>query len=62
MYEACLSKVEKVLYRKVMKLSEARDIDFYAFSFYYDCAVDLGVIGKKVKIILFLACRHRESI
>ncbi|XP_013879070.1 ectonucleoside triphosphate diphosphohydrolase 6 [Austrofundulus limnaeus] len=46
-YEACLSKVEKVLYRKVLKLSEARDIDFYAFSFYYDCAVDLGVIDEK---------------
>ncbi|XP_072246567.1 ectonucleoside triphosphate diphosphohydrolase 6 [Leuresthes tenuis] len=46
-YEACLAKVEKVLYRKVMKASEVEDADFYAFSFYYDRAVDLGVIDEK---------------
>ncbi|KAF0027917.1 hypothetical protein F2P81_020658 [Scophthalmus maximus] len=43
-YEACLTKVEKVLYRKVMKASEAADVEFYAFSYYYDRAVDVGVI------------------
>ncbi|XP_051251675.1 ectonucleoside triphosphate diphosphohydrolase 6 isoform X1 [Dicentrarchus labrax] len=46
-YEACLTKVEKVLYRKVMKASEAADVEFYAFSYYYDRAVDLGVIEEK---------------
>nr|XP_020477922.1 ectonucleoside triphosphate diphosphohydrolase 6 [Monopterus albus]XP_020477924.1 ectonucleoside triphosphate diphosphohydrolase 6 [Monopterus albus]XP_020477925.1 ectonucleoside triphosphate diphosphohydrolase 6 [Monopterus albus]XP_020477926.1 ectonucleoside triphosphate diphosphohydrolase 6 [Monopterus albus] len=46
-YEACLTKVEKVLYRKVTKASEAADMDFYAFSYYYDRAVDLGVIEEK---------------
>lgn len=46
-YEACLTKVEKVLYRKVTKASEAADVDFYAFSYYYDRAVDLGVIEEK---------------
>ncbi|XP_071329580.1 ectonucleoside triphosphate diphosphohydrolase 6 [Trachinotus anak] len=46
-YEACLTKVEKVLYRKVTKASEAADMDFYAFSYYYDRAVDLGVIEDK---------------
>ncbi|XP_074503354.1 ectonucleoside triphosphate diphosphohydrolase 6-like [Sebastes fasciatus] len=46
-YEACLTKVEKVLYRKVVKVSEAADVDFYAFSYYYDRAVDLGVIEEK---------------
>ncbi|XP_078032306.1 ectonucleoside triphosphate diphosphohydrolase 6 [Epinephelus lanceolatus] len=46
-YEACLTKVEKVLYRKVMKASEAEDVEFYAFSYYYDRAVDLGVIEEK---------------
>ncbi|MEQ2166702.1 hypothetical protein GOODEAATRI_030977 [Goodea atripinnis] len=45
-YQACLNKVQKVLYRKLTKASEAADADFYAFSFYYDRAVDLGVIGK----------------
>ncbi|XP_035848132.1 ectonucleoside triphosphate diphosphohydrolase 6-like isoform X1 [Sander lucioperca] len=46
-YEACLTKVEKVLYRKVVKASEAADVDFYAFSYYYDRAVDLGLIEEK---------------
>ncbi|KAF7651915.1 hypothetical protein LDENG_00103760 [Lucifuga dentata] len=46
-YESCLNKVEKVLYKKVMKVSEAADIDFYAFSYYYDLAVDLAVIEEK---------------
>ncbi|AWP14732.1 putative ectonucleoside triphosphate diphosphohydrolase 6 isoform 2 [Scophthalmus maximus] len=46
-YEACLTKVEKVLYRKVMKASEAADVEFYAFSYYYDRAVDVGVIEEK---------------
>uniref|UniRef100_A0A3P8TEN9 nucleoside diphosphate phosphatase n=1 Tax=Amphiprion percula TaxID=161767 RepID=A0A3P8TEN9_AMPPE len=46
-YEACLNKVEKVLYRKVMKASEAAEVDFYAFSYYYDRAVDLEVIGRR---------------
>ncbi|KAI3363570.1 hypothetical protein L3Q82_012155 [Scortum barcoo] len=44
-YEACLTRVEKVLYRKVVKAAEAADMDFYAFSYYHDRAVDLGVIG-----------------
>ncbi|KAM8859639.1 ectonucleoside triphosphate diphosphohydrolase 6 isoform 2-T8 [Spinachia spinachia] len=46
-YEACRTKVEKVLYRKVVPVFEAVDVDFYAFSYYYDRAVDLGVIGEK---------------
>ncbi|XP_045556718.1 ectonucleoside triphosphate diphosphohydrolase 6 isoform X2 [Salmo salar] len=46
-YESCLRKVEKVLYRKVKKAEEAKDIEFYAFSYYYDRAVDLGAIDEK---------------
>ncbi|KAM4591772.1 ectonucleoside triphosphate diphosphohydrolase 6 isoform 2-T2 [Odontesthes bonariensis] len=46
-YEACVTKVEKVLYRKVARASEVEGVDFYAFSFYYDRAVDLGVIDQK---------------
>ncbi|KAM7409189.1 hypothetical protein PAMA_002743 [Pampus argenteus] len=45
-YEACLNKVEKLLYKKVVKVSEAANIDFYAFSYYYDRAIDLGVIDE----------------
>uniref|UniRef100_A0A4W5P197 nucleoside diphosphate phosphatase n=1 Tax=Hucho hucho TaxID=62062 RepID=A0A4W5P197_9TELE len=46
-YESCLRKVEKMLYRKVKKAEEAKDIEFYAFSYYYDRAVDLGAIDEK---------------
>uniref|UniRef100_A0A3B4ZTT3 nucleoside diphosphate phosphatase n=1 Tax=Stegastes partitus TaxID=144197 RepID=A0A3B4ZTT3_9TELE len=46
-YQACLTKVEKVLYRKVMKASEVTDTDFYAFSYYYDRAVDLAAIDEQ---------------
>ncbi|XP_034537300.1 ectonucleoside triphosphate diphosphohydrolase 6 isoform X2 [Notolabrus celidotus] len=45
-YEACRTKVEKVLYRRVTKASGVEDMDFYAFSYYYDRAVDLGVIEE----------------
>lgn len=53
-FQSCLTKVEKVLYKKVVKASEAADMDFYAFSYYYDRAVDLGVIGT---ILWLLPCR-----
>uniref|UniRef100_A0A8C2WPV1 nucleoside diphosphate phosphatase n=1 Tax=Cyclopterus lumpus TaxID=8103 RepID=A0A8C2WPV1_CYCLU len=46
-YEACRTKVEKLLYRKVEKATEAADVDFYAFSYYYDRAVDLGAIEEE---------------
>ncbi|XP_037536616.1 ectonucleoside triphosphate diphosphohydrolase 6 [Nematolebias whitei] len=46
-YKACLTEVQKFLYSKVMKASEAADVHFYAFSFYYDRAVDLGLIDEK---------------
>nr|XP_006638905.1 PREDICTED: ectonucleoside triphosphate diphosphohydrolase 6 [Lepisosteus oculatus]XP_015218261.1 PREDICTED: ectonucleoside triphosphate diphosphohydrolase 6 [Lepisosteus oculatus] len=46
-YESCLQKVEKMLYRKVKKAEEASNMDFYAFSYYYDRAVDVGLIDEK---------------
>lgn len=46
-YEACLNKVQKVLYRKLSAVPEAADVNFYAFSFYYDRAVDLQAIGTE---------------
>ncbi|XP_041108087.1 ectonucleoside triphosphate diphosphohydrolase 6-like isoform X1 [Polyodon spathula] len=46
-YESCYSKVEKMLYRKVKKAEEVKDMDFYAFSYYYDRAVDIGIIDEK---------------
>ena len=62
-YEACLNKVEKILYRKVTKAPEAADMDFYAFSYYYDRAVDLGVIGRKLTLKLMLTtCTQQITV
>uniref|UniRef100_A0A3P8YPX2 nucleoside diphosphate phosphatase n=1 Tax=Esox lucius TaxID=8010 RepID=A0A3P8YPX2_ESOLU len=46
-YDSCYKKVEKMLYNKVKQAGEAKDMEFYAFSYYYDRAVDLGVIDEK---------------
>lgn len=43
-------KVEKVLYRKVSRVEEAAELDFYAFSYYYDRAADLGAIGRTLML------------
>nr|XP_057915280.1 ectonucleoside triphosphate diphosphohydrolase 6 isoform X2 [Doryrhamphus excisus] len=44
-YEACLARVEKVLDGKV-SMAETGDMDFYASSYYYNRAVDLGLIDE----------------
>ncbi|XP_064786970.1 ectonucleoside triphosphate diphosphohydrolase 6-like [Oncorhynchus masou masou] len=46
-FESCLRKVEKLLFQKVKKAEDAKDIEFYAFSYYYGRAVDLGAIDEK---------------
>ncbi|XP_034164074.1 ectonucleoside triphosphate diphosphohydrolase 6 isoform X2 [Pangasianodon hypophthalmus] len=46
-YESCLSKVEKMIYKRVQKAEEVKQMEFYAFSYYYDRAVDLGLIDEK---------------
>uniref|UniRef100_A0A8C7NCL4 Ectonucleoside triphosphate diphosphohydrolase 6 n=1 Tax=Oncorhynchus mykiss TaxID=8022 RepID=A0A8C7NCL4_ONCMY len=46
-FESCLRKVEKLLFQKVKNAEEAKDIEFYAFSYYYDRAVDLGALDEK---------------
>ncbi|XP_054455571.1 ectonucleoside triphosphate diphosphohydrolase 6 isoform X2 [Anoplopoma fimbria] len=62
-YEACRTRVEKVLYRKVVKASEAADVEFYAFSYYYDRAVDLGVIeeqrGGTIRVVDYMEAAQR---
>ncbi|XP_077095488.1 ectonucleoside triphosphate diphosphohydrolase 6 isoform X4 [Siphateles boraxobius] len=45
-YESCLKKVEKMIYKQVRKTEEVKDLDFYGFSYYYDRAVDLGLIDE----------------
>lgn len=55
MYESCYKKVEKVLYNKIKKAEEVKNMDFYAFSYYYDRAVDISAIGRNP------ACLSRKA-
>lgn len=45
LYEACVTKVEKFLYRKLLKVSEAAHLEFYSLSYFYDRVVDLALLG-----------------
>ncbi|XP_006259302.1 ectonucleoside triphosphate diphosphohydrolase 6 isoform X1 [Alligator mississippiensis] len=47
LYESCSNKVAKMLYKKVYKAEEVKDLDFYAFSYYYDCAAEVSLIDKE---------------
>ncbi len=51
-YETCLTKVEKMIYKRVRKIEGVKDMDFYAFSYYYDRAVDLSLIGMRLAWLL----------
>lgn len=35
-----------MLYKKVHKADEVKDLDFYTFSYYYDRAAEVGLIGR----------------
>ncbi|KAI4899563.1 hypothetical protein NFI96_012720 [Prochilodus magdalenae] len=69
-YESCLSKVEKMIYKRIRKAEEVKFMQFYAFSYYYDRAVDLGLIddntGGSVKVSDYIegaktACKNMEA-
>ncbi|NWI08716.1 ENTP6 diphosphohydrolase, partial [Crypturellus soui] len=47
LYESCSTKVAKMLYQKVHKTEEVKNLDFYAFSYYYDLAAEVGLIDKE---------------
>ncbi|NWY06097.1 ENTP6 diphosphohydrolase, partial [Nothoprocta ornata] len=47
LYESCSAKVAKMLYQKVHKTEEVTNQDFYAFSYYYDRAAEVGLIDKE---------------
>lgn len=51
-YEACRTKVEKFLYRKLLKVSEATNMDFYGLGYFYIRAVDLGFISMQLMLML----------
>lgn len=42
-----MTRVEKFLYRKLLKVSEAAHLEFFSLSYFYDRAVDLALLGKR---------------
>ncbi|XP_048456616.1 ectonucleoside triphosphate diphosphohydrolase 6 isoform X1 [Rhincodon typus] len=46
-YDSCYARIEKVLSKKVHKPEEVGSLSFYAFSYYYDRAVDVGLIEEE---------------
>lgn len=51
-----------MLNQKVQKPDEVKDSDFHAFSFYYDLAADVGLIGTFALIIhLFYFIFYKDS-
>ncbi|NXM75228.1 ENTP6 diphosphohydrolase, partial [Serilophus lunatus] len=47
LYDSCSNKVAKMLYKKVHKAEEVKDLDFYTFSYYYDRAAEAGLIDTE---------------
>ncbi|XP_044774442.1 ectonucleoside triphosphate diphosphohydrolase 6 isoform X4 [Neomonachus schauinslandi] len=44
LHELCASRVLEILRNKVHRTEEVKDVDFYAFSYYYDLAANVGLI------------------
>lgn len=40
-----MTRVEKFLFKKLLKVSEAAHLDFFSLSYFYDRAVDLALLG-----------------
>ncbi|XP_072490747.1 ectonucleoside triphosphate diphosphohydrolase 6 isoform X7 [Notamacropus eugenii] len=47
LYELCSKRVSEILHNKVHKTEEVKNLDFYAFSYYYDLAANVGLIDKE---------------
>ncbi|KAM9248364.1 ectonucleoside triphosphate diphosphohydrolase 6 isoform 1-T4 [Dugong dugon] len=45
-HELCASRVSEILRGKVHRTEEVKHMDFYAFSYYYDLAAQVGLIGS----------------
>lgn len=60
MYEACASRVEKFLYKKLLKVSEAAQLDFFSLSFFYDRAVDLQLL-RTIRVLSYLILKMRRN-
>ncbi|XP_034519453.1 ectonucleoside triphosphate diphosphohydrolase 6 [Ailuropoda melanoleuca] len=44
LHKLCASRVSEILRNKVHRTEEVKDVDFYAFSYYYDLAANVGLI------------------
>ncbi|XP_012583845.1 PREDICTED: ectonucleoside triphosphate diphosphohydrolase 6 isoform X2 [Condylura cristata] len=47
LHELCANRVSAVLQSKVHRTAEVKDVDFYAFSYYYDLAATVGLIDAE---------------
>ncbi|XP_054841463.1 ectonucleoside triphosphate diphosphohydrolase 6 isoform X2 [Eublepharis macularius] len=47
LYESCFDEVAKILNQKVHRTPEVKDLEFYAFSYYYDLATDIRLIDNE---------------
>lgn len=56
LYKACVTRVEKFLYKKLLKVSEAAHLEFFSLSYFYDRVVDLALLGT-----LMLNLQHSYS-
>nr|XP_033792882.1 ectonucleoside triphosphate diphosphohydrolase 6 isoform X3 [Geotrypetes seraphini]XP_033792884.1 ectonucleoside triphosphate diphosphohydrolase 6 isoform X3 [Geotrypetes seraphini] len=70
-YESCFKKVAKMLYKRVHKAEEIVNLDFYAFSYYYDRAAEVNLIdlegGGSLKLEDFenaakYTCKTMETV
>lgn len=59
-YEACVSRVESFLYKKLLKVSEAAQLNFFLLSFFYDRAVDLQLL-RTIKVLSYLILKMRTN-
>ncbi|KAF5924992.1 hypothetical protein HPG69_008667 [Diceros bicornis minor] len=47
LHELCASRVSEILRSQVHRTSEVKGVDFYAFSYYYDLAANVGLIDAE---------------
>ncbi|XP_061063768.1 ectonucleoside triphosphate diphosphohydrolase 6 isoform X1 [Eubalaena glacialis] len=47
LYQLCARRVSEILRNKVHRTEEVKDVDFYAFSYYYDLAAHVGLIDAE---------------
>ncbi|XP_042304939.1 ectonucleoside triphosphate diphosphohydrolase 6-like [Sceloporus undulatus] len=47
LFESCSDEIAKLLNQKIHKTDEVKDLDFYAFAYYYYLAVDVDLIDSE---------------